>query len=101
MGVETETNGDKSEVTIHVSGRFDFAIHDQFRKAYEGSVKPGARVEINLREVDYLDSSALGMLLLLREFVGEDDADVQITNANPEIKNILRVSNFERLFEIG
>ena len=45
-------------------------------------------------------SSALGMLLLLRERAGSDKAEIAITHCNPEIRKIFRISNFDRLFKI-
>jgi anti-anti-sigma regulatory factor len=48
----------------------------------------------------YLDSSALGMLLLLRDHAGGDSANVQITKCNQDVKKILTISNFEQLFKI-
>ena len=48
----------------------------------------------------YLDSSALGMLLLLRDHAGGDTANIKIVNCNPDVKKILTISNFEQLFSI-
>ena len=47
-----------------------------------------------------MDSSALGMLLLLRERAGGDRAAIEITHCSPEIRKIFAVSNFDRLFKI-
>ncbi|MDP6981078.1 MAG: STAS domain-containing protein [Myxococcota bacterium] len=60
----------------------------------------GSKVVVDMQGIDYMDSSALGVMLLLREYVGEDDADVRLINGRPEIRNILQVSNFEQLFKI-
>ena len=48
-----------------------------------------------------MDSSALGMLLLLREFAGGDDADIQLVSPNAEIRNVLDIANFGKLFTIN
>jgi anti-anti-sigma factor len=45
-----------------------------------------------------MDSSALGMLLQLREHAGGSNQSVLIRNCNPEIAEILRISNFNKLF---
>ena len=54
---------------IRLNGRFDFSAHRIFRESYTPSLDAGsvAELEIDLDQVDYLDSSALGMLLMLRE----------------------------------
>ncbi len=100
MAVTSESLDGKNELLIKVSGRFDFSLHEEFKAAYDGKVEDGDRVVVDMEGVDYMDSSALGMLLLLREYVGEDDADVRLINGRPEIRNILQVSNFEQLFLI-
>ena len=51
-------------------------------------------------EAEYLDSSALGMLLLMREHAGGDHAKIRIVNCRPQIKNILKVANFAKLFTV-
>ena len=89
-----------NQLTIKVVGRFDFSLHEEFQNTYYGHVAVGTRVAIDLEKVEYMDSSALGMLLLLREYVGEDNADIRLIHASSEIRNILQVSNFDQLFKI-
>ncbi len=89
------------KVTSSIQDRFDFSIHQDFRNAYESAdPKPNA-FEVDLRATSYLDSSALGMLLLLRDYAGGDHSNVSITNANAEVSKILTISNFEQLFTIS
>lgn len=56
---------------------------------------------VDLSEATYLDSSALGMLLLLRDHVGGDDSDVRVVHATADVRKILAISNFEKLFDIS
>ena len=53
-----------------------------------------------MKETSYLDSSALGMLLLLRDHAGGDNAKIKIINCNSDVRKILSISNFEQLFTI-
>jgi len=48
-----------------------------------------------------MDSSALGMLLMMREYLGGNDASISITNCSSDIKNILTVANFQGLFNMA
>jgi anti-anti-sigma regulatory factor len=48
-----------------------------------------------------MDSSALGMLLLLRDHAGGDDAEVQVINISSDVRKILAISNFDKLFDIN
>ncbi len=100
MAVTSEISDDGATLTIKISGRFDFSSHQDFRKAYESVSQPSLGFVIDMSSAEYLDSSALGMLLLMREHAGGDKADIKISNCRPQIKNILKVANFAKLFKV-
>ncbi|NJN51001.1 MAG: STAS domain-containing protein [Gammaproteobacteria bacterium] len=100
MSIRSQASADGQALTIAVSGRFDFSAHKDFRKSYEDAKSGPARYTVDLAEATYLDSSALGMLLLLRDHAGGDAAEVQIVNCRPDVRKILTISNFEQLFDI-
>jgi HptB-dependent secretion and biofilm anti anti-sigma factor len=95
MSVMAEQSG--SDTIIKIVGRFDFNVHQEFRNAYEGA---DGDFVVDMSQTDYIDSSALGMLLLLREHAGGDKASIKITHTNEEIKKILTISNFQTMFNI-
>lgn len=97
--VSSGSHGGK-ELTISVKGRFDFTVQQDFRKAYEDVDEDMNDYVVDLREATYLDSSALGMLLLLREHAGGETGHVRLVNCNPDVKKILEISNFGQLFPI-
>ncbi len=101
MSVETKTDAVAGKFFITVSGRFDFGLHQQFRDA-TNSIGPNIKeIEVDLSRTDYLDSSALGMLLVLRDKVGQQRSSVSIKNAKPEVKKILEIANFNKLFTMA
>lgn len=100
MGIRTAYSADTGVLTIAVEGRFDFSAHQEFRAAYEGPENKPASYCVDMKDTNYLDSSALGMLLLLRDHAGGDGADIVIANCSADVKKILTISNFEQLFTI-
>jgi len=98
MNISTSSEGSKQ--IINIQGRFDFSVQADFRQAYEGAPSSNTFV-LNFASADYMDSSALGMLLLLRDYAGGDDAKIELTNCRSEITNILEISNFQKLFKIS
>lgn len=100
MSVESEVSLDGTKLTIAVKGRFDFGSHQSFREAYERFYRVPNTYVVDLKETTYLDSSALGMLLLLRDHAG-DDADIRVINSNSDVRKILGISNFDKLFDIS
>jgi len=99
MSITTSTGGN-GQLIIKIQGRFDFSVHQDFKTAYESTDKKSPSYQIDMSGTSYLDSSALGMLLLLRDYAGGDAASISISNASADIRKILTISNFEQLFNI-
>lgn len=97
MSLTTEYSEQNKTVTIHISGRFDFSVHREFREAYKDRPIGAVNYAVDLKGTEYMDSSALGMLLLREHSKG---SNILIGNCSPEIKQILAISNFSKLFEI-
>jgi len=100
MTVVSTLNSAGDLVTITIQGRFDFGSHREFRDAYESHGSEIKNYTIDMSDTAYLDSSALGMLLLLRDFAGGVDASISIIHCNGEVRKIFAISNFEQLFNI-
>ncbi|MFP3516672.1 STAS domain-containing protein [Pseudomonas sp. SIMBA_077] len=99
MAVTSHVSADGNQLTIGIKGRFDFAKHQEFRDAYEKNPKPDS-VVVDLKEATYIDSSALGMLLLLRDHAGGDEAEIQVVHCSQDVRKTLEISNFDKLFDI-
>lgn len=100
MTITSQASKDGEELTIRVTGRFDFSSLQIFRNAYENVENLPKKYTVDLKESDYLDSSALGMLLALRDFAGGDAANITITNCNPDVKKILLITKLDELFDV-
>jgi len=92
-------NSQDGKLTIAISGRFDFGLQQDFRASYE-NVK-AKKIVVDLLQTEYMDSSALGMLLMMREHVGGANADITLNHCSADIKTILNVANFKILFKIA
>lgn len=100
MQINVSNAGDS--VTIAMIGRFDFNAHREFRNASEEALKGGGSGEIlvDMDKVEYLDSSALGMLLLLREKANSSNRKLALLNCHGIVQQVLEVANFNKLFTI-
>lgn len=88
---------------VRLSGRFDFNAHRDFRNAYEPLMAESdiRAVTIDMGGVEYLDSSALGMLLMLRDKAGAANKALTLTNVRGPVKQVLEIANFGKLFHIA
>ena len=99
MGFSANLSSDGTELTMTVDGRFDFNIHSDFRNAYR-DLPATTRFVVDLGKASFMDSSAMGMLLLLREHAGEKAANIRLLNCNPDIRKILSISNLDKMFTV-
>ena len=93
---------DAETAVIRLTGRFDFSRHREFKNCYEAALKEPSlrRIDVDLQGVDYLDSSALGMLLLLKERADGRALPVSLVNCRGIVKEILDVANFGTMFSL-
>jgi anti-anti-sigma factor len=99
MQIAVEKKGDVSRLIL--SGRFDFNSHREFRNACDGVLQEDiSEIEVDFSRVDYLDSSALGMLLLLREKANNVNKKVSLANCKGIVQQVLEVANFQKLFAL-
>jgi HptB-dependent secretion and biofilm anti anti-sigma factor len=92
-------DNDSINISINIE-RFDFNAYSSFRKTYT-DLSSGSRYKIDFSQVRFLDSTALGMLLMFREYNGTDNKFIQFINCSKEIVDILRVANFDQLFVLN
>lgn len=92
-----------NEGLLSLNGRFDFNVHREFKEAYMVLIGDAGvqSIVVNLAGVEYLDSSALGMLLMLRERVQNAGKQVALRNPNNTVMQILDIANFNKLFTIS
>jgi len=98
MTIEVSTNSETA--TIKIIGRFDFSSQRDFRNAYQNQEQIITEYIVDLSQTEYIDSSALGMLLLLKEHVELKNGHCKLFQPAPEIRKILTMSNFDQLFTI-
>ena len=84
-------------VTVHISGRFDFRVIKEFQRAL--AYKPRTWL-VDMADVSYVDSSALGMLLLLRERVNGEAERVQLRGVKGQPRDVLMMAKFDTMFRL-
>ena len=101
MEIKSEFEASTGLLTLTLVGKFDYTCHQSFLSSYETIGSTPKQVIIDLLEVPCLDSSALGMLLLLRTHAGGDNSDVHIINSQPDITKLLKSCKFDELFRVS
>jgi anti-anti-sigma factor len=100
MAVYSEMSEDGKQLTIAIDERFDFSLHQQFRETYNAIETENITYVLDLSKTDYMDSSALGMILLLKDHVQLYAGTLIISQPNETVQKILEIAQFHRLMTI-
>ena len=81
---------------------FDFEAHKDFRQSVKDLMaKEPKRLDLNFEDVEYLDSSALGMLMLAKHEADARGCTVAITKLQDgHARKVLELVKFDQIFAI-
>lgn len=87
---------------IELLGQFDFNARAAFGDALDKVLAArGPDIMIDLSAVNYIDSSALGLLLIAQDKAKESQKTVSLTGAQGTVKEILEIANFHKRFAMS
>lgn len=101
--LETRISTIDGKAVICLIGRFDFSGHRAFRDAVAHVLESKNlwEVRVDLGGVAYLDSAALGMLLVLRDKARAINTAVTLANCKGKVKEVLDIAHFGKMFAIA
>ncbi|MBI3560418.1 MAG: STAS domain-containing protein [Gammaproteobacteria bacterium] len=99
MNQQVNSSYQGNVLTIRIDGTFDLSKQAAFRQSYEMAPNKPSSYVVDMRTVEYMDSAAFGMLLVLRDYAGGDKANISIINMSSVIKKSFSLLNFDRLFK--
>ena len=101
MSLEKHLSEDGAALTIVLDDKFDFGKVQDFRMAYSDADSKVTEVLVDLRQTEYMDSSALGMLLNMQKSMSANVKQFKIINCQPQVLKILTISRFDKKFDIS
>lgn len=101
MSIETMLQDEIARITI--SERFDSGLYQLFKGACLPLLDNRAvrNIEVDISQVNYLDSGALGMLVLLNESAKNAGKSVSLISLPGPVANVLKIANADKLFSIN
>ena len=84
--------------TLHITGTGKFVFQDHGRMQHVLNFIANHKiqtVEFDFKDVVFIDSAAIGMLLIINE-----KAKLTVTNVSGQVKRVLDVVNAQKLFTI-
>jgi len=82
---------------VNLSGRFDASQVDKARAVFDGI---NETCTIDFKDLDYISSAGLGVLLKTQKRVSEKGHKLKLINLNKHINEIFKYAGFNTIFEI-
>lgn len=99
IGVDVEERGDWQVVSV--AGEIDITTAPQFRERLFEVIDEGhGQVVVDLGSVDFLDSTALGVMVGAHKRLREDGPGLVIAAAPPSILRVLEVTGLSTVFRV-
>ena len=86
--------------TIKLIGDLDVYSEDEFKSFIDEKIDPNKDVTIDLNELDYLDSTGLGMFMNIYKMVNENGKEIKIINAKDNIQKLFKITDLTDLFDM-
>lgn len=100
--MEYSLNHHGGEYRLELSGNFTFSDNATFRTILSTLRDSGASaLTVDMGGLEFIDSAALGMLLLLHDEASRKGVEVSVSGASGQIKQMLQLSNFDEIFRIS
>ncbi len=85
---------------VRLPEKFDFSYHEEFTREYKHilATNTSQKLTFDFSRVSYLDSSALGLLVLAHKQAQKEGFKTSIINARGSALDILKIANFQKLY---
>jgi len=81
---------------MKVQGRVDTLTATQLLKAFQEASPQSDSIELDLKNVPYISSAGLRVLLIMRKSV-KDQSQFTVFHVQPEVEKILKMTGFDNL----
>jgi anti-sigma B factor antagonist len=85
---------------VHAGGDLDVYTAPQLRAALDQIGLTEGTIVLDLSEVHFIDSTALGMLVAARQESRENAGEIRLVMDDPYLLKIFRITGFDGLFSI-
>jgi anti-sigma B factor antagonist len=86
---------------VRVTGRLDAASVKSFKETISSLVKKEiCNIVIDMKELEFIDSSGLGSLVSCLRIVNNEGGDIRLSSLQNQIRALLELTRMHRVFQI-
>lgn len=90
-----------TDLLIRITGRMTHADYRGFRDILgQVNTRQPERLVFDLKSVEFIDSSALGMMLIVRDAVVQQQRSVVLRGASGQVENLIHIGKLHKYFTV-
>lgn len=101
MELNITTNPNPERYVLSVAGEIDISNADKLRNAIDLALEqPTERVELDFAQVDYIDSTGIGVLVGAAHHAEEHSKGLSISQAQPNVVRVVQLLGVDKDIDI-
>jgi len=98
--MESTLKKENGTLYVSISGRLDTVTSQELKEKLENEGYENVDIDLDFKDVEYISSAGLRLLLALQRQVMETDNKLVIRNVNKVVTEIFSVAGFNKSFTI-
>lgn len=91
----------ESVAVFDLKGYLDAHTAPELERTFQSNIDEGRfNIVVNFRELSYISSAGLGVLMQFIEDVRRNQGDIKLSNMSPRVFNVFDLLGFPMLYEI-
>ncbi|MFO1242243.1 MAG: STAS domain-containing protein [Rickettsiales bacterium] len=100
--MELAENFSENATAMTFKGKLTFADYKHFQDVFQRLEQAAPKqVNVHLAELEFIDSSGIGMLLLLKEKCDQKSVALVVHNPQGQVKKMFEVAQLDKVFSIA
>lgn len=99
-GLALHVSHEPDQVVVEVRGRFTFTDHAAFLPATALVVKSTTPVVFDFSRLEFMDSAALGMILIARDEAEKSGCALSIRGARGRVRKLLELADLSKIMDV-
>lgn len=89
-----------NNLTVQLDGRVDTITSQELEESLKEDIEKVDSLTLDFKELEYISSAGLRVLIMMEKKLKLRDAELTIINANNTLKEIFRMSGFDKILTI-
>jgi anti-sigma B factor antagonist len=101
ISIKSKLNESDSLWNVYLSGEIDVSTANEVKENLINLIsKQSADINLDMANLDYIDSTGLGALIGVLKRLKENDKDIYITNTKKNVRKIFNITGLDKIFKV-